>query len=168
MNPPIPPQPPADFKDPRSAPGFLPQFIPRANGQDAPRPDSAPWEDRVMLEFLAIYYELNHAYSQLLQAKIRTESSGDASEQRRGQQCLEQWLVRRDALEDRYAPAGVIAEPVYENGFTVNVQFRFGSRDALGRRRFDAYTVATFVPIPWPEGKGFADLPISVRDPREG
>src|SRR5262245_58658639 len=57
MSPPVPPQPPPDFKDPRGMPGFLPQFFPRANGQDAPPPDTAPWEDRVMLEFLGIYYE---------------------------------------------------------------------------------------------------------------
>ena len=168
MNPPTPPQPDVAFQDPRSESGFQPQHFPRANGKAPPPVDAAKWEERVMIEFLAAYYELNRAYAALLRIRTRPQPSQAASEELECLQLLEGRLVRRDALEDRYAPAGVIAEPVNQEGFTVDVQFRFGSRDPVGRRRFDALTMAAYVPIPWPEEAGFGELPVRFEDPRQG
>lgn len=168
MNPPTPPQPDATFQDPRRESGFQPEHFPRANGKDAPPLEATAWEDRVTVEFLAAYYELNRAYASLRRTRERPKSPEAASEERECLQRLEGRLVHRDALEDRYAPAGVIAESVNQEGFTVDVRFRFGSRDPVGRRRHDTLTMAAYVPIPWPEGAGPSDLPVQFQDPRQG
>jgi hypothetical protein len=68
-------------------------------------------------------------------------------------------------LEDRYAPLGVIVEPVVEGGFTVNLIISFGNVDAAGRRRSEAYTITARVPIPLPEGIRLEDLRVKIEGP---
>lgn len=151
--------------DPRKQTDFHPQHYPRVNGHDAPPAEATERNDRIKLAFLAAYYGLNCAYSRLLE----TRRSMDSPERRKAEkmrlQTIEQMLIVRDRLEDRYAPFGVIAEPVVKNGFTVNVKIGFGNVDAAGRRRSDCYTITACVPIPLPGGVKFEDLPIEIEGP---
>src|SRR3989442_9526540 len=107
------------FEDPRSRTGFLPQHYPSANGQAAPAPDAVERNDRIILEFLAAYYDLNSNYSRLLETRKHPESPERSKAERKRLQAIENVLILRDSLEDRYTPFGVIAEPVVQAGFTV-------------------------------------------------
>src|SRR5580765_8509775 len=115
------------FEDPRSRSGFLPQFYPTANGKNAPPAGATERNDRIILEFLAAYYDLNSHYSRLLETRKNPESPELSKAERKRLQAIEKGLILRDSLEDRYAPFGVIAEPVVHAGFTVDVKFSFGN-----------------------------------------
>ena len=118
-----------------------------------------------MLEFLAVYYELNSESSRLLEVRKRPDSQQRSEAERERLQAIEKVLVLRDGLEDRYAPFGVIAEPVVQEGFTVELKVSFGNADAAGRRRSDLYTITAFLPIPLPKGVKIEDLPIQIEGP---
>jgi len=153
------------FQDPRSRSDFLPQHYPRANGKEAPPIDAAAQNDRIVLEFLAVYYELNSESSRLLEVRKRPDSQQRSEAERERLQAIEKVLILRDGLEDRYAPFGVIAEPVVQEGFTVELKVSFGNVDAAGRRRSDLYTITAYVPIPLPKGAKVEDFPIRIEGP---
>ena len=152
-------------EDPRSRSGFLPQFYPSANGKAAPPVDAAEQNDRITLEFLAAYYEINREYERLLEVRKIPDSRQRSEAERERFQAIEKVLIVRDGLEDQYAPFGVIAEPVVRDGFTVDLRVSFGNVDAAGRQRSDLYTITTFVPIPMPKGMKIEDLPTRVEGP---
>src|SRR5438874_2042632 len=119
--------------DPRSRSDFRPQYYPKANGEAAPPIDSVGRNERITLEFLAAYYDLNCQYSRLLEMRA---SAGSPERNRAEQESLltvERLLIIRDQLEDRYAPLAVIAEPVVQGGFTIDLGLSFGNVDATGR-----------------------------------
>jgi hypothetical protein len=151
--------------DPRSRNDFLPHHYPRANGKEAPPIDAAAQNDRIQLEFLAAYYELNCEYTRLLEVRNRPDSPQRSEAEREQLKAIEKVLVLRDGLEDRYAPFGVIAEPVVKDGFTVDLKVSFGNVDAAGKQRSDLYTITAFVPIPLPKGAKIEDLPIQIEGP---
>jgi len=153
------------LQDPRSETGFRPSFYPRANGKDAPPVDSAAQNDRIILEFLAAYYQLNCEYFRLLNVREQPDSQGRSEAERERLQAIEKVLILRDGLEDRYAPLGVVVEPAVKEGFTVDLKISFGNVDAAGRRRSDFYTITAFVPIPLPKGVKIEDLPIQIEGP---
>src|SRR5262245_42005024 len=94
------------FKDPRPRSGFLPQFYPTANGQSAPPVEATGRNDRIILEFLAAYYDLNSHYSRLLETRKNPGSPERRKSERKRLHAIEKVLIRRDRLEDRYAPLG--------------------------------------------------------------
>jgi len=153
------------FEDPRRRNDFLPQYYPKADGRDAPPIDAVEQNDRLALEFLAAYYDLNREYAKLLEVRLAAPSPQGQEAERKGLQAVESRLVVRDRLEDHYAPFGVIADPVVKDGLTVNVIFSFGNVDAAGRRRSEVYTLTACVPITLPEGIQFDDLPIRIEGP---
>lgn len=153
------------FTDPRNRPDFQPQHYPRANGLEASPPSSAGPNDRIKLEFLAAYYDLNCAYAQLVEVRQEAESPARREIEKNLLQNVERLLIIRDCLEDRFAPSGVIAEPVVKDGFTVNVILSFGNVDAAGRLRSEMYTITACVPIPLPEGVKFEDLDLRIEGP---
>jgi len=152
-------------EDPRSRDGYLPQYYPTANGRHAPPADAAERNDRITLDFLAAYYELNREYARLREVRQQPDSPERNEADRERLQAIEKVLILRDGLEDRYAPLGVIAEPVVKDGFTVDLKVSFGNVDAAGRQRSDLYTITTFVPIPLPKGMKIEDLPTRVEGP---
>jgi len=156
---------PANPQDPRARADFQPQYYPKANGKDAPCAGAAERNDRLVLEFLSAYYELNCEYARLLKARTAPASAERQEAERKSLQAVERLLILRDSLEDQYAPFGVIADPVVEGGFTVNLIFSFGNVDATGKRRSEEYTITARVPIPLPEGIHFGNLPIKIEGP---
>ena len=137
---------PAAVRDPRTARGFNPQWYPQSDGHAAPTPGADGRHDRIRLEFLAIYHDLNRSQARLLEAR----RSGGRSLETRALREVEKLLRRRDACEDRHAPIGVIAEAVVRKGFIVDVKFHFGTRP-LSPGQAPIYSSA-YITIPLPPG----------------
>jgi hypothetical protein len=165
MTPPPQPDLQNSLKDPRCSRGFLPQHHPRVNGREAPPVDTTEGNERITIEFLAAYYHLNCEYSRLLEVRRSPVSPCRCEAEKNALQAIEKVLIVRDSLEDRYAPLGVITEPVVQDGFTVDLNIRFGNVDAAGGRRTDAYTLTAYVPIPMPEGAKFEDVHMNIEGP---
>jgi hypothetical protein len=134
------------WRDPRTARGFRPDWHPRADGREAPPVDTTDRHDRIRVQFLAIYYELNRSYARLLACK----RAGGKARQRPALRQVETILRRRDALEDRFAPYGVIAEPVIDKGFTVDVKFSFGDVQSVANRKHRGFSSSAYITIPSP------------------
>jgi hypothetical protein len=109
--------------DPRLRFDFDPALLPACDGALPPEPHE--WESnpraRMKFEFAAAYYEINSSYRQLLAAR-KTPSPFEQRE-RAALQAIECAILRRDALEDKYAPTGVLATPVLMNGVVTDIQF---------------------------------------------
>jgi hypothetical protein len=99
-----------------------------------PNCDGKPWNNRggdsqstVKFQFVEAYFRINLAYAQLLafRKKRRPPSATPKAfgMERTLLQQIEKAIVFREALEDRYAPRGILATPVYRDGFTVDVRF---------------------------------------------
>lgn len=156
---------PDGFTDPRSRAEFQPQHYPCVNGQEAPPPTARGRNDRIKLEFLAAYYDLNCEYARLVAVRQEADSPARREAEKKCLQNVESLLIVRDGLEDRHAPLGVIAEPVAKDGCTVNVILSFGNVDAAGRLRSEQYTITASVPIPLPEGVKLEDLDVKIEGP---
>src|SRR6516225_1639950 len=102
--------PPAStaFEDPRTRSGFRVEYYPKANGREAPPLDASGRNDRFILEFLAVYYDLNCQYATLLQVRQEPKSAEQSWAESEHLRAVEKILIARDRLEDRYAPFGVV------------------------------------------------------------
>lgn len=120
--------------DPRLSPGFVAPLFPSANGAP-PSASADPRNDEVVMAFLAAYYELNVRWMELRSVRGRAGEPGFPQDERKALQAIEAALRQRDELEDRYAPYGIIAEPIMEDGMARDLQFTFGSVNLAGRFR---------------------------------
>ena len=152
------------FEDPRRRDDFEPRHFPCLNGQHARELNIAEKHDRIKLEFLAAYYELNRAQARLLETRSSANSHQGREAEKKCLQAIEGLLVRRDQLEDLHAPLGVIAEPVVEDGFTKDLMITFGNLDAE-QRRPEWHPFTAFVPIAVPDGIDLENLPMQIERP---
>jgi len=152
-------------EDPRSRPDFIEQHFPLANGKPAPAPDSEERNDRIMLDFLAAYYDLNCAHAKLLEIRRGEGSTTRSDVERNYLPEVDKLLIVRDEIEDRYAPCGILAQPVLKDGFTVNIKFSFGNTDSRGKPRNDLFRVTLKVPVPLPPGAKLSDYVIGFEGP---
>jgi hypothetical protein len=148
----IPRPPDRPMLDPREAPDFHAEFHPTANGKPAPLPGASEPHDRLALDFLAAYYEINRGYAHLLAIRAERPSERRPDRERAALQAIEIALRNRDELEDFYAPYGIIAEPVLQEGIAVDVRFTFGDVDSAGHKRNQPHFSSTFITIPLPPG----------------
>jgi hypothetical protein len=146
--------------DPRTRADFHPQFYPTANGQTAPPAEATGRNERITLEFLSVYYDLNCRYAALLEARETPERR--AREEGEHLQAIEQVLIRRDALEDTYAPLGVIADPVIKDGFARDLTISFGNADTKGEPRRGLFTITAHVRLPLAPGSRFEDWNVKI------
>ncbi len=151
--------------NPRSHPDFIEQYFPLANGKPAPPVDSQERNDRIMLDFLAAYYDLNRAHSKLLEIRRNANSSTPSEAERKYLPEVDKLLVARDEVENHYAPCGVFAQPVSKDGFTVNIKFSFGNVDSRGRARGDFFRLTADIPLPLPPGANLTDYIVSFQGP---
>jgi hypothetical protein len=135
-------------RDPRGGLGFCHERYPAANGGEAPARGARERNERIQIEFLAVYYELNVGYAALLDVRRTQLGEGRRGAERSQLRRIERALRRRDALEDHYAPLGVVAEAVMRDGYTVDVRFTFGDVDASGRLRTEGYVTSAYVALP--------------------
>lgn len=139
-------------EDPRRRRDFRPQYYPKANDRDGPSPGAAARNDRLILKFLAVYYQLNCDYARLVETRARTTSPDSAKAEEECLRAIEKTLIIRDGLEDQFAAFGVIAEPIVVGGFTMDVKFTFGDVTAAGRLRSAPIMSSANVSIPLPPG----------------
>ncbi len=141
------------------------EYFPTTNGLESPDASSSDRNSRIMGEFAEAYYEINRRYAKLLQLRAKSLPTGMAVQEREQMQNLEQALKSRDELEDRYAPLGVIVEPVMRAGFAVDLKCGFGNVDEQGRKRSELVTITGSVPIPLPSGAKLEDYLVSIEGP---
>ena len=146
------------INDPRGQPDFEFSHYPKANGKEAPPANAGDRNERIVLEFLSVYYALNREHAKLRDVRQTAESPQRTAQERERLQDIEKVLIQRDSLEDKYAPIGIIAEPVVQNGFTVDVKFTFGSVNAAGRLRGAAAISSAAIPVRLPPGVKIEDL----------
>ena len=151
-------------EDPRRRPDFRPQYYPKANDRNCPPPGASARNDRVMLEFLAVYYQLNCEYARLVETRAMTQSPDRAKTEQECLHAIEKALILRDGLEDHYAPFGMIAEPIVADGFTMDVKFTFGDVTAAGRLRSAPIMSSANVSIPLPPGIKIENLTFPQED----
>ena len=145
----LPPKPRSP--DPRKTRGFCPRYYPKLQGDVPATANSRIRRGRIEQEFLAAYYEMNHAYADLLQARKLKSPAVRARRERLLMQRIERTLRRRDALEDLYAPLGIVVEPTMRRGLAVGLRFSAGG--VAPSRRVQSGQVEMFsaeVPIPVP------------------
>jgi hypothetical protein len=128
------------------------------NGKEAPPANTRDRNEQITLEFLSAYYALNCEHASLLHLRQDTESRARAAAELERLQAIEAVLIQRDALEDKYAPMGIIAEPIVENGFTADIKFTFGSVNASGRLRGAPMMSSASIAIRLPPGVKLEDL----------
>ena len=134
--------------DPREEAGFVPELFPLANGQASPALNASDNNDRIKIEFLSLYYWSNRAYARLREARAKSGQGSDA--ERYALEQIERILCVRDGLEDKYAPYGIIAEPVLQDGYTINLIFSFGAVQSRARALLSSTVVSVAVPEgPW-------------------
>jgi hypothetical protein len=142
---------PQEFRcvDPRSGKNFAPNLYPQADETAAP---SQPRDrnERITLEFCAVYYELNRLYAKLMETRSQADSPKRSVRERAVMQEIEKYLRVRDELEDRYAPYGVIAEAITQAGLTVNIKFTFGDREVAGQRQMQFVSSSALLIFPKP------------------
>jgi hypothetical protein len=154
MNTPPTPEP-TPPRDPSKARGFAPELYPTANGGGLP---AGVANESVVLEFLAAYYDINARATELQRIRQAPGYRSGSPAERAALQGLESALRRRDELEDRNAPCGVIAEPVMRDGITRDVRFTFGHINAAGNPRSQQIVSSAFLSIPLPPGVRVEDL----------
>lgn len=142
--------------DPRTHPDFAPAHFPLCDGRPAPPGVGSSEDGQLMLEFLAAYYEINRQTALLVAARAGG-STAAASAPLEG---LARAHAARDALEDRCAPVGFLAEPVVAGVFVTDVRFTTARR-AARTSEFHRTSVSVIVPpdSPPPPPPGLPDVP---------
>jgi hypothetical protein len=142
----LPPRP--RVRDPRTQPAFQPARLPQANGGAAPAVGTRDSNERIKIQFLSVYYYLNINYADLLQIRASQPGSERDAAEHRILRRIERALRQRDALEDHYAPLGILAEPVMHHGFAMDLQFTFGTVNAQGRPRSEGLRMSGYMALP--------------------
>jgi hypothetical protein len=112
------------FKDPRAARDFELKLFPSCDGHPVAGPGHRPRVSQMKLRFLEAYYRINREYARLVAWRERRARSGATVTERALLEAIERAIVAREALEDRFAARGIVAMPVYWNGFAVDVRFK--------------------------------------------
>ena len=158
----LPPKP--RFRDPRNTGGFCARHYPKLEGEPALATGSHPRQARIQREFQAAYYELNRAHANLRQARRLTPRTARVRQERLHLQRIERALRRRDALENHYAPFGIVVEPTMRHGIAVGLRFTGGDRALSRRAQSEAVEVfSAEVPIPVPSDFSWDRLVRGVR-----
>lgn len=121
--------------DPRLTNDFDPALFPTADGLPLPPTVSDERDDKIKFDFCTVYYHLNILHAQLSRMRKNPADLASGEHEREILLKMEKYLRRRDELEDRFAPCGVIAEAQAKDGFTVNIKFTFGDHNILREQR---------------------------------
>jgi hypothetical protein len=140
--------------DPRSQTDFDPKLFPIAKGTAVLTPEIKDPNERITFEFCTVYYELNRLYASSKEAREQEQSPERNVQERALAQEIEKYLRIRDELEDRYAPYGVIAEAITQDGFTTDIIFTFGNRSAASQRQTPFVSSSALLIFPRPSRFG--------------
>jgi hypothetical protein len=115
------------FQDPRLSPDFDEDAMPLIEGGSLPRIGTEDRHEKLVIEFSAIYYEMNRALARVEQAR----SAGDAEAERLALDSLCTISRMRDELEDRCAPEGFYAEPAMDGERYADLHFMWAGKPTL-------------------------------------
>jgi hypothetical protein len=124
------------FSDPRSLPDYDPSLLPLGDGEDLPPQDVDDRHLRRVIEFASAYYQMNLFALQADTAR----AAGDLEGERVALEEFRSASRKRDWLEDRYAPEGFLAEPVFKDNRYVDLRFNWAGKppkDNLYSKRFE-------------------------------
>jgi len=101
-----------------------------------PACDGKPWTngqrakggEKVKQQFLEAYFRINLAYARLMAYRKKRHSQLPTTVERSLLQQIERAILDREAVEDRHASRGVVATPIYRDGFTVDLLFTHAHR----------------------------------------
>ena len=136
--------------DLRLLPDFVASLFPLANGAP-PAASADPRNDEVVIAFLAVYYKINVRWMELRALRDNAHAPQFPQREREALQAIEAALRERDELEDSWAPHGIIAEPIMEDGLTRDILFTFGSVNAAGRFRAQPFVSTANLTFQVPE-----------------
>ena len=125
----------AAFPDPRTLAQYDETLVPLCDGEDLPPQETNDRQLRRVIEFASIYYQMN----QLRVLAEAARDTGNAVEERQLLERIRSVSRQRDALEDRYAPEGFLAEPVMDGDRCIDLKFNWAGKeptDSAFRRRF--------------------------------
>lgn len=123
-----------------------------------PACDGEPWRSsdrsgpqwKVKREFLDAYFQINLAYARLVALRRKRPSTAPHAGERRILLQIEEALVARDRLEDQHAARGLIATPVYLDGFTTEVRFTDANTARVRRGAIVTSSASVRINIPLP------------------
>lgn len=115
-----------NYPDPRGSENFDPAFLPLCDGAEVPAPTSDEPQVRKIIEFAAVYYAMNQAVTNAAEARVK----GDFAAETAALADLREASHVRDALEDRYAPEGFLAEPLMRGSQYENLVFSWAGKPA--------------------------------------
>ncbi len=107
--------------DPRNNSHFKPELYPRCHDGPAPEPNAPEPAARRKLALLTAYYQINLCAQTLQTARQAPQRSKEV--EHAALKALEKALLARDALEDQYAPYGIVSSPKVEGGLVTEVSF---------------------------------------------
>ncbi len=113
------------MKDIRKEPDFTPALFPMCDGKPFAIADTRRRLGQIRLSFLSAFYRTNLEYAKLVAHRKRKRVATWHTGERAILQAIEKAIRVREALDDRHAPRGIIAAPVYRNGFVVDVRFQY-------------------------------------------
>ena len=102
-------------------------------------------------QFVKAYQRINQAYARLLDWRERRNGKPKSPRaEHRLLRAIEKAIVAREALDARYAPQGFLGQPLYQNGFTIDVSLIHGNRPRhrLAKVRSSAQITLTFARRP--------------------
>lgn len=98
-------------------------LYPTCDGEQWSNESRTDPQKKIKRAFLEAYFKINVAYSRLVASRKQRRSQLPASLERSLLQQIERALIHRESLDDRYASRGIVATPVYHDGFTTDVRF---------------------------------------------
>lgn len=104
-----------DPGDPRTKPGFRPEWWPKCDGGEAPAPETEDAHERRCLGVLALYYQRNRWNS------VQPEGSGFSADAMASK--VREVDAALEAFEDRYAAIGFFGEAEMDGDLCRNVTF---------------------------------------------
>ena len=127
---------PSELTDPRKLPDFNPAWLPLCDGGKAPPMDTDRPALQRVIQFAAQYYAMNRAVAAIEAGRAASDADAEIA----ALKDLRSASHARDALEDRWAPEGFLAEPVMEGARYVNLLFTWANKpsEPVYSQRFEA------------------------------
>ncbi len=108
-------------------------LVPRCDGGPPPAEGDASAHASIKREFVAAYHRLNMLSRQLASVRQAPPSPERRAAERLVLQEIEAALLARDALVDRHAAMGIVADAVFERGVATDLRFTTPGRRTATR-----------------------------------
>lgn len=124
--------------DPRLTEGFDPDLMPFCDGDEAPDPGTKELNQIRMIQFVSLFYLINSANRSVEEGR----KSGNVAQERLGLERLGILSTARLNLEDKLAPAGFLADPIFVEGRCVDIRFTWPGRKPTASVHVQRFSVS--------------------------